>query len=254
MTGRPGNSHLHQEICLVKISVSVLCAAAVAVCCWTQPASAAFIVPDGATAPFADWSRSDANSAYAEWNTFTVAAGAPGNSPDVGSFGPTTANLTQSFFPALITSGGNIYSFAGATDFDVTLPNYGYGAGYSTRVVAQIGTLGTPLLQGSLSLTYSDGNATQQAALTSATVAVAPNPLGGTTDEWLVVWDVPSYNPSSFLLKFVASGSSMSLDRLAVDAFTQAVPEPATFAIAGISLAGCVAVARRRSRPTPQVG
>lgn len=231
----------------MKISASVLCAAIVAACCLSRVSSAAFIVPDSATAPFANWSRSGADSAYAEWNAFTVAAGAPGNSPDVGSFGPTTANLTQSFFPALITSGGNIYSFAGATDFDVTLPNYGYGAGYKTRVVAQIGTFGTPLLQTSLSLKYSDGNATQQAALTSANVVAAPNPAGGTTDEWLVVWDVPNYNPGSFQLEFVASGSSMSLDRLAVDTFTQAVPEPASLAIAGLGLGGCLRVARRRS-------
>ncbi len=216
-------------------------------CIITDTVSAAFVVPNSATSPFEDWSRNAADSSYAEWNTFTVPVGAPGNAPDVGSFGPSGANLVQNATSAFLTSSGNIYSFAEPTDFDITLPNYGYGTGYSTRVVAQVATLGSPLLQSSLSLSYFDGSQTQLAPLTSATVVSTPGQ--GTNDEWMIVWDVPSYNPLSFSLEFKASGSSMSFDRLAVDTFAQAVPEPEAIALAILGVCGlCFAVWRRRSR------
>jgi hypothetical protein len=191
-------------------------------------ASAAFIVPDGSTAPFEDWSRTDPNSMYAEWNTFTVANGAPANTPDVGSFGPTPANLEQNGAFAIITSGGNIYSFAGATGFDMTVPNYGYGIGYDTRVAVQLRTLGNPIDVSSLLLTFDDGNGPQSLA-PSSSVGPTPDADG---QEWLFVWDVANFNAASMLVEFNASASSMSLDRLAVDTFTQAVPEPASLHLA----------------------
>lgn len=207
-------------------------------------ASAAFLVPDSATPPFAAWSREGSNSTYAEWNTFAAAHTNP-NAPDVGSFGPAGAALVQTNTTALVTSGGNIYSFAAATDFDVTTPALNLGAGYATRVVAQIATLGTPLLESSLALSYIRDAVTTQAPLTSATFTSVPNPTGGSTEEWTVVWDLPDFNPGSLLLEFRASGSSMSLDRLAVDAFARQVPEPTAIGLAAACI-GVAAVLRRR--------
>lgn len=212
---------------------------------FANAASAAFLVPDSATDPFENWSRNDAGSMYAEWNSFTVAMGAPGNAPDVGSFGPAPANLQQNFIPALITSGGNIYSFAGPTDFDLTVPNYGLGAGYDTRVAVQLRTLGNPIDASSMQLTYDGGGGPQTLAPASS---VGPTPdLDG--EQWLFVWDLPSFNPASMRVEFNASASSMSLDRVVVDTFTQAVPEPVSLGLAAaVVLCGAGIHRRRRQR------
>lgn len=196
---------------------------------------AAFVVPDSATSTFEDWTRGDANSMYAEWNTFTSASGGT-NAPDVGQFGPSVANLVNTA-PGLITGTGNIYSPFGATDFDVTVPNYGYGAEMSTRVVAQLLTLtgSTPLAGNTMRLTYDNGSGDQ-------TVYPDQIVVPGTRPEWMFVWDIP-HNPASMKLDFAASGAHMSLDRFVVDTF--AIPEPGTIALAGIC-AGLVALRRRR--------
>jgi hypothetical protein len=207
-------------------------------------ASAAFLIPNSTTPPFTAWSRGGANSTYAEWNVFTAGHTNP-NAPDVGTFGPAGAALVQANTTAFVTSGGNIYSFAAATDFDVVAPSLNLGAGHATRVVAQIATLGTPLLESSLALSYIRDAVTLQAPRTSATFTSVPNPAGGNTEEWTVVWDVPDFNPASLLLEFKASGSSMSLDRLAVDAFARPVPEPTAIGLAAAGV-GLAAVLRRR--------
>jgi hypothetical protein len=201
-------------------------------------AHAALVVPNGATPPFEDWNREDPYTAYAEWNTFTSPNGGT-NAPDVGQFGPPTANLVNNGAFAIITGGGNLYSFAGVTDFDVTVPNYGFGEGRPTRVVAQLltATGSTPLAGGSMRLTYDDGGGNQTLLPDQV---VAP----GSNAEWLFVWDIP-FNPASLLLEFNASDSSMSLDRFVVDTFT--VPEPGAVVLIAICV-GIAGIAARRRR------
>ena len=76
--------------------------------------------------------------------------------------------------------------------------------------------------------------------------------VGNPTPENLFAWDLAGFNPSTFTLTFKASSSSMSLDALAVDTFTQqgafaplGVPEPATGALAALGMLGMLAVRRR---------
>ena len=151
--------------------------------------------------------------------------------------------------PAILTGGGNIYAFAGPTSFDVVVPGYGLGAGSNTRIVAQIGTQGTDLLPSSLQLTYNNGGSV------TAPTALYNRGLFGPKREWLAVWDISNFNPGSSLIEFAASGSSMSLDTLAVDTFTQvgtfsslpvAIPEPASLVIVGFAASAALVASRRR--------
>lgn len=217
-------------------------------------ANAAFVVPDSAAAPFEDWSRGAADSVYAEWDSFSVAYDAPGNAPDVGaspsSGSPSGADavLTGLEPSAFVVSSGNIYSFSAPPAFSLSTPGHGYGGGYNTRVAAQIGVQGNPLDSGSLLLTYNDGSAD----VTAAPDYLLNRGLDGAKTEWLAVWDIAGYNPAATQIDFMASGSSMSLDTLAVDTFTQTgaftalpanVPEPAAAALAAL---GCVLLQGRR--------
>jgi hypothetical protein len=231
-------------------------AAALAATLASSAASAAFIVPDGATAPFESWSRGDIDSTYAEWDTFTRANSSQGvNSPDVGQSGVLGATLSQTTLDggfAIITSGGNIYSFSGRTSFDVQLPGYGLGAGHNTRIVVQARTLGSTPALSSVGITYSDGGGSVTASPEYISqVEIAEGGFSGLISTF--GWDLVGYNPSSVLFELTASSSSMSLANLAVDTYTQTtafpafpnvVPEPSVIALAG--LAACVTVARGR--------
>ncbi|MEX0937401.1 MAG: hypothetical protein WDZ59_06035 [Pirellulales bacterium] len=204
----------------------------------TAPARAEFVIPDGSTAPFAEWSRGDANSVYAEWDVFTVPYGEPGNAPDVGS-SPTggspsgeAARLIGHEETAFLSGGGNIYSFAAPTDFTANVSGHNNGANWDTRVVAQVRTLGSPLDLNSVQLTYNDGSndiplmAAQYAELSR----VPLGGFGGDLVDHMFVFDIGGFNPSSVQFDFTAESSSMSLDRLAVDTYAFAAPvdDPAT--------------------------
>jgi hypothetical protein len=212
-----------------------------------------FIAPNGTTSPFEDWTLGDANSVHAQWEVFTDAYSTPGNLPDVAGSYPASGSpsgaasvVIGNTSSAFLTGGGNIYSFAAPTSFTVTVPNYGLGAGWNTRFVAQIQNQGSLLDLSSVLLSYDGGNQLLP-------VDYADELVGTPVPENLFAWDLAGFNPSTFTLTFKASSSSMSLDAIAVDTFTQqgafapmGVPEPATGALAALGLLGTLA-ARPRS-------
>lgn len=214
-----------------------------------------FIAPNGTTSPFEDWSLGDANSVHAQWEVFTDAYSTPGNLPDVAGSYPAAGSpsgaasvVTGNTSSAFLTGGGNVYSFAAPTSFTVTVPNYGLGAGWNTRFVAQIQNQGSLLDFSSVLLSYDGGN---QMLPFDYTDEMA----GNAAAENLFAWDLAGFNPATFTLTFNASSSSMSLDAIAVDTFTQqeafapmAVPEPATGAVAALGLIGTLAARRRLVR------
>ena len=212
-----------------------------------------FTAPNGTTSPFEDWTLGDANSVHAQWEVFTDAYSTPGNLPDVAGSYPASglpsgaaSVVIGNTSSAFLTGGGNIYSFAAPTSFTVTVPNYGLGAGWNTRFVAQIQNQGSLLDLSSVLLSYDGGNQLLP-------VDYADELAGTPAPENLFAWDLAGFNPSTFTLTFKASASSMSLDAIAVDTFTQqgafapmGVPEPATGVLAALGLIGTLA-ARRRS-------
>jgi len=205
-------------------------------------ASADFIAPDTATY---GWDRGVTPlSTYAEWDVFTSPAGP--NAPDVGSFvGGTLPSSAAAFSVfdsnegsgSFITGGGNIYSFGGVVSPQIEFGGFDLGSGYLTTVLLQVRTLGTEIDQSTLLLNGS-------IAATSATELdrVALGGFGGFQVDTLFEFNL-SGNVDSYVINFDALGSSLSLDRVAIDTFT-VVPAPGAAALLG--LGGLVATRRRR--------
>lgn len=153
------------------------------------------------------WGLSDAGSAYAEWNFFESTSD---STPDVGEFGLDSISVTETTGGAFLTGGGNIYSYAAATDFDVPADPAGTADPGNTRtIVLRVATLGTPIDSASVSL---DGVAPNIATRTY--LEQISSGYGGEEEEWLFIWEdvLPA---ASYQVDFSASATSMSLDQLA---------------------------------------
>ena len=184
--------------------------------------------------------RGGPDTTYQQWEVFQSPGGP--NPPDVANFNPNgTANVVETTGSAFLTSGGNIYSPAVATDFIATIPDYGYGAGYITDVVVQIRIQGTDL---DVSSVLWNGVAPDSTTLLFSQVLGG---FGGTLRDYAFEWNGLPGNLALNALTFQAAGSSMSLDRLAVDTQTAAIPEANALLLAGLASGGIV-VARVRRR------
>lgn len=182
------------------------------------------------------WTRGDANSFYSGWDVFDAI---PDPTPDMaGSNGPggDLASLNETTGTGIITSTGNIYSFAGTgTAFEVDIPSYDLGAGYSTRIVAQFSIIGSPLDYSSVMLNGVSADFTEVLADDGA----------GTVD-YLAGWDLDSTS-SSYQLTFNASAAHMSLDQLHLDGHVAAaVPEPGVVGALGLAVPAFLLIRRRR--------
>lgn len=182
-------------------------------------------------------------SQFAGWDSF---GGTTDTTPDTGAGGTVKENTGTSF----VTSGGNIYSFATATNFTATL------AGSTTGlfdVYLRVGTIGTTALSA----------ATLNGVSATSTVAFSQSQgdfggFGESTEQELF-WKWSNVSASSlYSFNFGSSSSSLSLDQLALATVAvaapvipstpvSAVPEPETYAmmLAGLGLMGFSA--RRRS-------
>ncbi|GMU23112.1 MAG: hypothetical protein AMXMBFR13_31950 [Phycisphaerae bacterium] len=178
----------------------------------TPPAEAAFVPPTL-------WARGQANTTYQEWNVFSSVAGP--NGPDVGSYNPNgTPNLRDTSGGALLTGSGNIYSPAAVLNIAVEVPDYA-GAGDVTTVILQTRTLGSEIDLGSVQV---------GGASASDVGELLREPAGGPGGFAVETWFkfLLPYSAAGFTIQFNADGSSMSLDRVAVDTITAAtyIPEP----------------------------
>ncbi|MEM6690689.1 MAG: hypothetical protein AAF664_14740 [Planctomycetota bacterium] len=165
------------------------------------------------------WNFGDAGSINGTWDNLTVPVGAPGNLPDVNAFGSgINSVLTQTVPSAFITSTGNIYSFAAATDFDVVVDTSSLNSSANfTRIVAQWNTLGNQLDYANIRI----GNTAP--VYTERLNEFALGGMGGAGIDFLAVWDLPEAPQPSYTIEFNAAGSSMSLAQFQVDAFASNV-------------------------------
>lgn len=250
---------------------------------WLCLAAAVNVVPTIAHADFitpANWTRGAAYTTYHEWDFFNSPAGP--NAPDVpGKFptgqtwtspspGSPTPNAFDTSGNSFVTGGGNIYSFSGITNIKVDVPDYKLGADYLTTVLLQVRTLGTePVLTGEfaprLTITGSSDKIYAYDSGELARVSLGGS-FGGDQVDRAFVFHVPD-NGGSYRIEFDSAGSSMSLDRVSVDAIVtresiaslaqsgmhptigyvpQPVPEPTGLALAAIAGGGLL-MRRRRS-------
>ena len=186
--------------------------------------------------------RGQDGSQAAYWESFTVGIGAPGNVANVGN--DTTSILTQTQPGAMVLGSGNIYNQALISEFTVSYS----GGGPVGQVVFQARTSGTELDYGSVSLNYGAGALTAvrtELDRTSFGTPGVPGPQGfNVSSAWQ--WDLSTYNVSSYTLSFKAAEPSLSFDSATLD--TQVVPEPGTWALAGLGGVAMMLAGWRRTR------
>ncbi len=226
-------------------------------------AAAMFTAGVSAHATFVEpvsWSRATTGVTYQEWDVFT---GLSDQTPDVADNNPNgSASLTENSGGAFVTGGGNIYSFAVATDFTVTIPEADVPAPpHDVTAIVQIKTQGTELDYSSVKL--NGLSPVDTAELFRASLGG----FGGSDVETWFLFNVPYAQFGDFdgintpvenlTLTFNAAGSSMSLDRLSIDtaikplgfyAEPNPIPEPASVALLGLGGLLVLGRARRQRR------
>ena len=209
-----------------------------------QSAHAVQAVWDNPFTP-SEWARGTmSGSLYSEWNFFNddIAGGnIQDTSPELANFGGGTYNLAELTGAAFLTSGGNIYSPVAPTAFDFTVGNVAGGTRDVYLRLASVGNFDTTLNRSftNFELNGISGTYTQ---LFNA----AAGPGQGNEVEGLVSWlGVPG--ASSYMLKWNAIGSSVSLDQLSLDVGPVApVPLPAAAYFMATGLVGLWTMARRK--------
>lgn len=180
------------------------------------------------------------------WERLTVAAGQPGNIPDLPST-LTGATLVQTVPGAIATGGGNIYQGAGAAAYQVS-----YNPGEAVGLVTfQMRTLGTELDYSSVRLAYDVGAGIQfLAPVGRIELERAPSqgfPGFNVSSRW--DWNLTGTGATSYRIEMTATGPHQSLDSAMLDsAKVGVVPEPSTWALlaAGAALVAWRMPARRR--------
>lgn len=168
------------------------------------------------------------------------------------------ANVFESVDPAnvFLTSGGNIYSPTLSIFPRITIPNNINGTPGNqlnglTSIVLQLRTIGTIPNLSSFLLTdpvsgLQLGPSSPPTNIGSVTINGGP---GGTLayNDYLVRFQAAG-NADLYTIDFTSSGSSMSLDRVAIDTFFNpavSVPEPGAFGLMAAALMFCL----QRRRP-----
>ncbi len=229
----------------------------------TTTASAAFVAPT-------TWTRGqtfpDGGAfTYQHWDNFSDDNAEDGTvitdgSPDVGLVNPYGSPVVKELgnAGAFITNGGNgnIYSFSGATSFEVTVPEFDVPSPeHHVTAIVQTKTVGTELDYGSVKF---NGLSPVDTAELSRVSVGSPGGATDTVESWFL-FNIPYSafgdgvtGPVELLLTFEAAGGSMSLDQLSIDTAIQPgffaepnpVPEPTALAVLGLT--GALTLLRRR--------
>jgi hypothetical protein len=238
------------------------------------------------------WARGSAtNSTYQEWDVFQSSTNSPPNTSPSGAIAvpdafpspatatPTVAappfnpNGTGSAVPGpsgvWILSSGNIYSPFLTAEVDAFVPNYNLSASAGwTTLIMQVRTSGSVVDPSTVKLTAFDSLdaaiagqtliSPVESAIRYSLVSTIPQGESTTQDRWFE-FQVPG-NAAKYQLELAGSGTSTSIQQLAVDSiYTSAanpidvtapalVPEPSTFVLAGFAVCGGFLFMKRRSK------
>lgn len=181
-------------------------------------------------------------SQYAEWNTFESSALSTGDTtPEVGLSAGTTASLKETTGGAFLV-GGNVYSFAVATQFTATLSGT---TGGLYDVYLRIATVGSTASQTSALL---NGQAATQVVV-QKTESQGDFGGFGTSYEQELYWKWSGVTGANlYTFNFGAASTSMSLDQLSLATVAvTAVPEPEAYGMMALGLGIVSLIARRRA-------
>ena len=135
-------------------------------------------------------------------------------------------------------SGSNMGSRATLTQLDPVGAVLGSG---------NIRTLGTEIDYSGLRLNYVSLDKPVSLSGTPTTLAISPSQgFPGNNISLAYTWNVSDPGVKDFNLTFKATGEHLSLDSMTLDVMPTTVPEPGTWALAGLGLAAWALVSRRR--------
>lgn len=185
--------------------------------------------------------RGQPGSAFAGWESFTVALGNPGNKGDLAG-SSTAATLFQKAPGASVLGSGNIYNGAEKSLFEIRYS----GAESIADVVLQVRALGTELNYDSVRLfAWTDSIGTSRTELDRVSFGPPPPAPGsgfGVSSQW--TWDLSSLNANAFAISFDSADINLSLDSATLD--VRAVPEPGPLVLGGVGLV-VLGLLRRRA-------
>ncbi|MEM8757831.1 MAG: GC-type dockerin domain-anchored protein [Planctomycetota bacterium] len=161
------------------------------------------------------WTRGDTDSTHHEWDDFTTFSGL--NEPDVASSpasilnNPTIPGLRVVEGNGIITSTGNMYSFSGILEWEVTVPTF-EATGGTTSVVFQTRTQGNEIDPSTL---FANGQAPVETTELYRFDLGGDQPFGGFIVDTLWRFEVPA--SQGVTIAFAGIASSGRLDKVSVD-------------------------------------
>ena len=182
--------------------------------------------------------RGDANTAYAQWDSFTSAEGGP-NAAEQGS----GWNLYNFGSGAIIASSGNLYGAGGALNIHVypaAAPLFGM-----QEAVVNISFAGNPIDTGDVRAFVGE-SATGSFVNASSASLVGGGGGGFAPVTWAFTYDLSAVGQGFQGLSFFFGSelANSSLDAISIDVRGSAIPGPGALALLGVAGIG----ARRRRR------
>jgi hypothetical protein len=208
---------------------------------------AAVLIPNasaGTNGFYAPYFRGVAGTEVAGWERFTSGYNVA-NQPDMsGSNTGTRATLTQLDPVGAVLGSGNIYvGVGGAGNFSLRYASLQPIA----QISFQIRTLGTEIDYSGLRLNYLSSEKPVSLGGTPTTLAIAPSQgFPGNNISLAYTWNITDPGVNDITLNFKATGEHLSLDAMTLDVLPSTVPEPGTWALAGLGLAAWAVASRKR--------